>query len=318
VATAGETVWSEGFGFADLEQRVPATTSTRFGTGSVAKPLTMALCARLVDAGLLDLDAPVERYLPDFPHAGEGITVRLIGGHLSGLDDSVGADLRHSARHFESTREVLELIYERPLAHPPGSTYAYGTTTYTVIAAVVEQVTGQEFYAAMKAHVLDPLGMSGTVLNDLRAIVPDRTGFFERLADGTIGNAPYLDPSYCWAGGGLLSTPDDLVRFGLALLGDGFLTAATRQELFTTLHTTDGTDTRDGLGWSPGQDAALRPCYYKTGGGAGVSSVLMLFPDQDFVVAIMSNLTWAPVAGDMLQGIVDAFLGPGYDPDDLR
>jgi serine beta-lactamase-like protein LACTB len=85
VAVDGKVVWAEGFGLADLERGVPVTRRTKFGLGSVTKSLTMALAARLHEEKVLDLDAPLERYLPDFPHRGKGITTRLIGCHLSGL-----------------------------------------------------------------------------------------------------------------------------------------------------------------------------------------------------------------------------------------
>jgi len=79
----GEIVWSEGFGWGDVENEIPVTPATRFGIGSISKTLTMITCARLVDEGSLDWDAPVESYLPEFPYAGRGITIRSIGAHLS-------------------------------------------------------------------------------------------------------------------------------------------------------------------------------------------------------------------------------------------
>ena len=83
VAIDGEVVWTEGFGFADLESRRPVTADTLFGIGSISKTLTMAGVMSMVEDGLLDLDAPIETWLPDFPHAGRGVTLRRIAAHQS-------------------------------------------------------------------------------------------------------------------------------------------------------------------------------------------------------------------------------------------
>jgi serine beta-lactamase-like protein LACTB, mitochondrial len=318
-AIRGHIVWSEAFGQADREARRPASTGTQFGIGSVTKALTMVLVGRLVDQGRLDLDAPVERYLPGFPHAGRGITVRLVAGHLSGLGDAFANANRLTARHYE-TKEALAAILEEPPRATAGSEHFYATGSYTVIAAVIEAVTGEPFAAAMKSRVLEPLGMNATIPNDPRSPSPDRVVFYETDAAGKPVRAPAYDPSHKLAGAGYLSTAEDLVRFGSALLEPGFLKAATLEQLFTPLKTRAGADTGVGLGfrvgpdawpgmgWVIGPDAERRRIVHQPGGGPGISAWLVIDPDAKVVVAVLSNQTSANVGGKAFDAVFEAFL----------
>jgi len=318
VAARGRIVWSEAFGHADRESVVPATPATRFGIGSITKSLTMALAARLVEQGKLDLDAPVERYLPGFPLAGRGITTRLVGGHLSGLGDSFANANRLTTRHYD-TREALAEIVKEPPRGPAGAEHFYATGPYTVIAAVIEVVSGERLAAAMRRHVLDPLGMPSTVPNDPRHPVAHRATFYEADAEDKPVRAPSYDPSHKLAGAGYLSTAEDLVRFGSALLEPGFLTADTLEQLFTPLRTGAGADTGVGLGfrigqeawpgagWMIGPDDQKRRIVHQPGGGPGISAWLVIDHDAKLVAAVLSNKTSANVGGKAFDAVLEAF-----------
>jgi CubicO group peptidase (beta-lactamase class C family) len=159
----------------------------------------------------------------------------------------------------------------------------------------------------MNRHVVGPLGLKNTTPNDRKAIIPHRTSFYVRDNDKTV-NAPYFDPSFKWAGAGYLSTAEDMARFGSALLKPGFLKQSTVDELFRPMRTAAGEDTRFGLGWRLGADAKGRSVVYQPGGGPGISSVIILYPKENLVVAILSNLRGAPVGGEAADAIADSFL----------
>jgi len=319
VAVHGRVVWSEAFGYADREEGVAATPATPFGIGSISKSLTMALAARLVDQGRLDLDAPVERYLPGFPHAGRGITTRLVAGHLSGLGDDFASANRLTTRHYD-TQQALAEILKDPLRGPAGEEHFYATGSYTVIAAVVEAVSGEAFTAAMRRHVLDPLKLASTVPNDPRHPPAGRTAFYEADAQDRPLRAPRYDPSHKLAGAGYLSTAEDLVRFGSALREPGFLTARSLEQLFTPLRTRAGDDTGVGLGfrigaaawpgmgWRIGPDAEPRRIVHQPGGGPGISAWLVIDRDAGVVMAVLSNKTGANVGGKAFDTAFEAFL----------
>jgi serine beta-lactamase-like protein LACTB len=319
VAIDRHIVWSEAFGQADREAGRPATTRTQFGIGSVTKALTMVLVGRLVDQGKLDLDSPIERYLPGFRHSGRGLTVRLVAGHLSGLGDAFANENRLTGRHYQ-TKEALAAILEEAPRTPAGSEHFYATGSYTVIAAVVEAVTGEPFATALKSRVLEPLGMNATVPNDPRSPSPDQTAFYEADAEGRPVRAQAYDPSHKLAGAGYLSTAEDLVRFGSALLEPGFLSAATLEQLFTPLKTRAGADTGVGLGfrigsdawpgmgWTIGPDDERRRIVHQPGGGPGISAWLVIDRDAKVVVAVLSNKTSANVGGKAFDAAFEAFL----------
>jgi serine beta-lactamase-like protein LACTB len=306
VAVDGEVVWAEGLGLADLEQNVAATAETKFGVGSITKSLTTALAARLVDRGLLDLDAPLERYVPEFPHKGHGISVRLVAGHLSGLGTETDTRLYYTATRYDTTDAAVAELRDERLAARPRERHLYGTASYTFIAAAVERAAKRDFVSAMREHVLDPLGMRDTVPNDRRAIVPNRTAFYVEEGGRTV-NAPYYDASYKLAGAGYLSTAADVARLGAALLRPGFLEPRTREELFRSLATADGQDTGFALGWRVGKDDRGRRIFYQPGGGPGISSWVVLYPEERLVVAVLTNKTGAP-AGDAAARVAEAFL----------
>ncbi|HEV3470708.1 MAG TPA: serine hydrolase domain-containing protein [Pyrinomonadaceae bacterium] len=307
VAVGGEVVWAEGFGFADLERRAPVTAQTKFGIGSVTKSLTTALLGRLVEEGAADLDAPVERYLPDFPHKNLGISARLIAGHLSGLDDTFNTAHAYTTAHFDTTAAALGQIYKEPLRHRPRERHFYTTGPYTIIAGVIERASRRDFLDAMSHYVTGPLGLRDTVPNDRRAVVPHRTSFYLKEGGRTV-NAPCFDPSFKWAGAGYLSTAGDVARFGSALLRPGFLRQSTLDELFRPLKTSAGEETGFGLGWRVGTDKKGRRIFHQPGGGPGISCWLVLYPEEGLAIAILSNQTGAPVGGAALDVIAESFI----------
>src|SRR5579883_1591101 len=111
VAIDGRIVYEEGFGFADLEQRVPVWPSTKFRIGSVSKPLTAVGLMRLVEAGKLDLDAPVQKYVPQFPDKGSPITARMLAGHLAGIRHYRGDEMK-IRDHYMSVVDGLKVFSE--------------------------------------------------------------------------------------------------------------------------------------------------------------------------------------------------------------
>ncbi|MGH7453706.1 MAG: serine hydrolase domain-containing protein [bacterium] len=307
VAMKGEIVWNEGFGFVDLDKKVNATVETKFGVGSITKSFTAALFARLMEEGKVDFDAPVENYLPQFPHKQKGVTARLIIGHLSGLNDEFNTTHYYETRHFTTSAAVQEILQTNKLQYPPRTRHEYTTSNYTIIAAIIEKASGQDFSAAMQQYVIKPLGLKNTLLNDRTLNLEHCTSFYVQNEKDVI-KAPDYDPSFKWAGAGLLATAADVATYGVALLQSKFLKPSTRDAIFRALKTSSSEDTGYGLGWYIAQDTKGRRMYHHGGGGLGISSYLRLYTQEDFVLAILSNLTNAPVNGEVATTIAEAFL----------
>ncbi len=309
VFKGGQTVWNEGFGLANLETNSPVTTETKFGIGSISKSLTMVLAARLVEEGLLDLDAPIEKYVSDFPHQNQGVTIRLIGSHLSGYADDFDNSNFYNTKRYETTEEVLKEFYKEPLKAKPREKSIYGTTTFMLIAAAIEKVTKRDFGTAMNDFVLKPLGLKNILPNDRRAIIPNRTSFYLRTDAGNIVNGEFVDSSFKLAGAGFLSTAEDLAKFGTALTQEGFLKRKTLDDLFQPMSTASGEKTVFALGFRVNRTEDGQEIIYQPGGGVGISSVLFIDRKKNISLVILANRTGAPIGNlNFLRSISDSFI----------
>lgn len=307
VGVDGRLVWSGSFGLASIAGARPVGRGTRFGIGSISKTLTLAAAMALADAGKLDPDAPVERYLPDFPHAGQGITVRRIGAHQSGIADDFAAEHYWSTENFE-----LDSAYRRiaaaPLRSRPGTRSEYATGLFTILGRVLERAGGGTYTDVMRRTVLEPAGMTATVPNDPRRPPEERTTFYLRGDGGGFEPAPAFDPSHKLPGAGYLSTADDLVKFGVALLGPELLSERSRREMFTPAPLASGAATRYALGFQVLEEGGRR-LLLQPGGGPGIAGWLAIYPDDRVVVAVLANATGAPLE-ETVRRVAAAFLRP--------
>ena len=295
VAVDGKIVWSEAFGYADLEAKIAATPATQFRIGSVSKPLTADAVAQLYEAGKLDLDAPVQRYVPTFPDKGVPITTRELGGHLAGIRHYKGDEFTLN-RRYGSVTEALAIFKDDPLLSPPGAKYSYSSYGFNLLSAVVEGASHEPFLPYMSVHVFRPLHMSSTAPDKNDSLIPNRTRFYDAQGGG-FTPSPTVDNSYKWAGGGFLSTAEDLVRFGSAHLTPppGYLKVATLELLYTPQHTTSGEATQYGIGWFVGTDTLGHRYVYHGGGSVGGTTAFGVDRDSRVVIAVVSNLTDAPL-----------------------
>jgi len=309
VSVNGTLAWSEGFGLADVEQGVPVTPATRFRSGSVAKPLSMAAAAVLHDQGKLSFDATVQSLLPDFPvKSARPITFRMLAGMLGGFRHyRLGSDDFFNSRRYENVLETLAVFKDEPLVAEPGTRFFYSSMGTNLQGAMTQAAGGKPFPELMQALVFEPLGMTATSVDRYEEIVPQRTRYYERTGgertyrirqsswgDGERGvllNAPYSDNSNKFPSGGYMTTPEDLVRFGQAMLQPGFLKADTLRQLFTEQKTADGKPTGYGMNWFVEENPKDGPIWWHTGSSVGGNSILLLYPRRKLVLAIQTNLT---------------------------
>ncbi len=313
VSVCGRQAWAEGFGYADLENRVEVTPETKFRIGSVSKTLTATALGMLVDEGKLDLDAPVQTYVPDFPEKPWPVTSRQLAGHLAGVRHYKDDEFLSAAR-YETVSEALNVFKDDPLVHEPGTAYLYSSYGWNLLSAVVESASGEPFLDFMEERVFAPAGMEATVADWPQKIIPMRTRFYHYSDEnGVIENAPYVDNSVKWAGGGFLSTPGDLLLFAKAMAGYDILSTDTFQAMTTSQQITNGDQTDYGVGWVTSMtDTQLeRAATYfdeatvdaardtlgdtralgHTGGSVGGLTVFAMFPDAsgDIAIAAVSN-----------------------------
>lgn len=313
VGIDGAIVWSEGFGYADVELGVPVTPLTRFRIGSVSKPFTATAVGLLYESGKLDLDAPVQRYVPGFPGKRWPITTRQLGGHTAGIRHYAGDEFL-SSRHYDGVLEGLQIFADDPLLFEPGTGYSYSSYGFNLVSAVVQSASGEEFLPFMMEHVFRPLGMRHTVPDQVMTIVPQRSSYYEHDAGGRLVNAPFVDNSYKWAGGGFLSTPEDMIRFGFGYIREPLLKPETVELLFTPQRLASGEATGYGIGWSTTEDWAGRRTVGHTGGSVGGTTAFWTYPEQQMVIAAVSNLSDAPGLTRLVFAVGELFMPPAPPP----
>lgn len=312
VVMDGRLVWSGTEGVVDLESRRPVTEATAFRIGSVSKVLTAAALGRLMDQKRMDIDAPVTRYVPGFPR-GDSMTARLLAGHLGGIRSYVASDFRDSAhidrRHFTTTREALSIFQDDALVAAPGEQYHYTVFGFTLLAAALEEASGQSFLRLMEDQVFKPLALTATGPDRQNVPNPALATPYERSQDGSASRAEAQDPSYKWAGGGMVSNAVDLARFGAAYTDGGYLSAATRELSFTVQTTASGLRTGVGLAWRLTTDTRGRAMAYHAGNIAGGRAVVAVYPEHDVAVAITTNQSLTPIWVEAsAQALVEPYL----------
>jgi serine beta-lactamase-like protein LACTB len=293
VVQDGELVWSEGFGMADLENFVPATSFTLFRLGSISKPITATAILQLSERGKLDLDAEVQKYCPAFPKKEWPITTRELLGHLGGIrhynPDGKGDIPEDSAKHFSSMEDSLEIFSGDALVAKPGTKFHYSTYGYTVLGCVLEGAAAEKYMDYVKENVFDPARMAETRDDNFFAIVPHRSRWYHKDKAGVVDNAGVLDSSYKIPGGGLVSSAEDMARFEIAIMANKLLKPATRDLMWTPQKTTDGSQNNYALGWGTEKKYGLALVEH-TGGQQGTSTSIILVPERHAGIVVLANM----------------------------
>jgi len=303
VALQGELRWSNGYGYADLENLVPAKAATVHRLGSSAKPITAVATLQLWEAGKLDLDAPVQKYVPEFPEKQAAVTARLLLCHQGGIRHYQNLEEVGSTRHYTALIPALQIFAKDPLVAQPGTKYSYSTYGYNLLGAAVERAAGLRFVDYLQQALFRAAGMTATRDDDTLAIIPNRARGYARAESGELRNCDLADTSNKIPGGGLLSTAPDLIRFALAVRNGKLLKRDTVELMFTSQKTKTGEPTPYGLGWMI-RDLDGSRLVLHGGGQQGTSTLLAMLPREGIAVALLCNLERAepaPIANSILR-----------------
>ena len=298
----GNLVWAGSVGLANVEQAVPASINTQYRVGSVSKAITAVVLMRMVEEGLIDLDAPIQRYLPDYPNEQGDITVRQLASHMSGVRHYQFDITRfpptdgYSNLEYESSIAALDQFKGDDLLFTPGQGFAYSTHGYTLLSAVMQVAGGKRFETLIDELVAIPGGLSSTYAEHLLTSNEQLASFYNS-DDGLYGLTPVQNLSNKVAGGGLVSTPTDLVKLGAALLNGGLLQASTFADMVKVQPMFDGSENPQsyGLGWRHYETSGIFDENNKVdiihhgGVSLGANAFLMLVPEYDISVAIVTN-----------------------------
>jgi CubicO group peptidase (beta-lactamase class C family) len=286
VARDGEVLLSEGFGFANLEWKIPNTPVTKFRLGSVTKQFTAAAILMLAERGKLSLDDPIRKHWPDAPAAWDSVTFFHLLTHTAGVANLTSlpdfATYRLSPTPVARTASLLK---DRPLEFAPGAEMRYSNSGYVLLGFLIERISGQSYAAFLRDGIFTPLGMMDTGY-DVHAEIIERRASGYAPAQGGFANAPYVEMTIPHAAGALYSTTEDLLRWTEGLFGGKLLTPASLEKMTTPFKNDYA------LGVSSiqrnGQTAI-------THGGAieGFNTSLTFYPADRTTVVVLSNVSGA-------------------------
>ncbi len=287
ISSKNNTIFSEGFGYSDVGNKKKVTPQNRFEIASVTKPITAAGMMKLVADGKLDLDKDVRTYVPSFPEKKDTLTTRQLAGHLGGIRDyyEISIDEVIKNPHFENATEAIAVFKNDTLMSKPGDQYLYSSFGYNLIGAVIEAASGQTYLEYMQDHIWKPIAMSSTFGDIIDSTIVNKSKFYYPSQE----EAPPYDKSYAYPGGGLISTTEDLLKFGNELLYGEFFENSVKNQLFKTQYTTDKRPTNYGLGWYLRKDPNGHNIWYHVGQSPASGAILILYPDDGIVISALTN-----------------------------
>ncbi len=308
----GRVILRRAYGMADLGRRVAATPETDYRLASVSKQFTAMAIMLLARDEKVRYDQPVREILPELPAAAQGVTVRHLLNHTSGLPDY--EDLIPDSQTVQvSDRDVLALLARTDtLYFPPGSAYRYSNSGYVLLGLIIERVCGVPFPAFLQARIFAPLGMTASVAHiDGADTVPHRAYGYSP------GPPPGFTPtdqsvtSATLGDGGIYTNVDDLVRWDQALYGDGLVDTATLMLATTPPVLPGGAETQYGFGWFVDSYRNERR-WRHTGETSGFRNAIQRFPDRRFTVIVLTNRN-AGEPAVIAERIADALLFGGSE-----
>ncbi len=317
IAMKGKIVWSNASGYTDLPNKVPATPNTIYRIASVSKVVTIGAMLKMLEDQTLALDQSIDAYL-DFPQ-GKNITLRHLAAHTAGIRHYYYDEREDLYPHFSSVSEAINVFKNDPLESQPGDKYGYSSYGIDLIGAIIEKQSGMTFEDYVRKTVLNPLNMSNTFFQ-----IPQGKGKqLSKFYEDEQAEVAVMDLSYNIPGGGMYSTVEDLAKYGAAYLDGTFISEDLKSKTFTKSTLNNGEQTTYGLGWIIQDLDNGQQVYYHDGHMDGTHSVLLLIPEMDLSIAMISNrgsnwgATEALELACLYQGEQDCpsvVLAPGMDP----
>jgi CubicO group peptidase (beta-lactamase class C family) len=314
VVKGTDTLLFKGYGRANVEWDVPMPVDAMFEIGSATKQFTAAAILQLRDAGKLNLDDDITKWLPDFDTRGNKVTVRRLLDHTSGivgLTEMPEFDMLVWNQRFPRD-SAYALIKRYPFQFPTGTAQMYNNSAFWLAGLIVEKASGMTYEDYIEQRIFAPLGMTRSMYCNSAENVPRRANGY-MVQKGVIRRAPTNVHTWPFAAGSLCSTAGDLVTWVKALHGGKVLSAKSYQEMIAPAKLNDGTPLRYGLGIAVGKDARGLTYIGHGGSNTGFSAEVGWYPDAQLAVVVLMNSNPGADPGDV-SGELAAELLPWQRP----
>jgi CubicO group peptidase (beta-lactamase class C family) len=320
MAKDGKILLRKAYGNANYELNVANTPKTVFRIGSITKLFTGFSILQLEEKGLLSVNDPVVKYIPELPGAWKAVTIHQLLCHKSGIPDFINAKAYSDLDNSLHVENALKEYADRPLLSKPGETMRYSNSGYILLGRIVEKVSGKTYEEYLNENILKPAGMTHTTFGHASELVPGRASGY-RWDGQTVINAWYEDPAFPGSAGALRSTLDDMYRFDRALKSEKLFSPAITAKAWTAYSHWSAPPPFDfqadyGYGWMIGDDFGHR--YVGHGGWVnGFVSQFNRYPDDDAVLIVLWNFETSnniPLSKDLAA----ILLGGNYEAPQLR
>ena len=280
----GLPVVRRNYGLADLERKVKTTAITNYRLASMTKQFTAAAILLLMEQGKLDLDDPLQKWLPSLPGATRPITLRHLLMHTSGLIDYEDVIPEGTTQQVHDA-DVLKLLETQDrLNFAPGTQYRYSNSGYSLLSLVVAKASGQDFATFRRDRIFQPLRMSRSVAYEEGVSTVAMRAYGYSFLDGAWKRTDQSLTSAVLGDGGIYSSIDDLARWDKALTEGQLLKPATWKLAFMPATSTDDPAVKYGFGWRLTGDSV-----WHSGETLGFRNVIVRFPAQHLTVVVLTN-----------------------------
>ena len=309
----GNIIDQSAAGYANKKSEKKFELETQVRMGSIAKPMTALAAMQLVEQGVLDLDTPIQTYIPDYPtHPKTQITTRHLITHTSGIGGYKDGRESNTTVDYPSLYDALALFKDRELLFEPGTRYSYTTYGYTVLGVIIERVSGQTFEAYMQTNIWDKADMKHTGVEKFGVNIDNKSELYSRNnGKGKAKIAKENNLSNRIPAGGFYTTLGDMLKFGNAVLNNTFVKESTLT-LMRQHHSLEKVNNSYGFGWFLYGPASKEGAIMgHPGGQTGCTSFLFIVPSKKAVSVILSNTSRAqssvdPIANKLLNLSIEA------------
>lgn len=303
----GNPVYAKAFGFANLADKKPATTDTRYAVGSISKQFTAAALLLEQEKGKLSLSDPVGKYFPEFTRANE-VTILELLSHTSGYEDYAPQDYMIPAWSRPTTPDaILNHWAKKPLNFEPGTEWQYSNTNYVLAGKILEKVSGTPLMTFLRENFFQPLGMSSA--GDCEVKSPADASAYTRYALGPPRPVEREGPGWYFAAGELCMTPSDLAKWDVAFLHKRILSPASYEEFTREIKLKNGKPTHYALGLSIGETHGTQTISHG-GEVSGFLAMNTLFPAKGDAIIVLTNEDGVNLIGPLTQEIGNILLDP--------
>lgn len=312
VCRNGKPIYQKGFGYAELQNSVRATSKTVYRIGSVTKQFTSAIIMQLEREGKLGLDDPASKYIDGLPPTWSKVTIRHLLTHTSGIPSYTNLPnfLEQFSHKSAVPKDILNTVIDKPLEFEPGSKWEYNNTGYVMLGMVIEKVDGRPYGKSLHARIIDPLGMTQTFFTSEQTVVPNRAQGYTWGQKG-FDNSSFINMDWPYAAGSMESTVEDLAKWDAALYTEKILPVTSWKQVWTPYVLSTGVNSKYGFGWIVDKRDGVD--YVEHGGGInGFTCGIKRIVSKGLTIIVLTNSETADPNGNAtkIAGLVDPSLKP--------